>query len=176
MHLQSLSSTNVLRCRSLTPLRPAPPAGYSYAGSYDPATANLPPYVLQVDDTDTVAAHLSIWPQSFDPGPAPPAGIIFAPTAQLPSPYLNSSACAIRDMFTTFYNSLPADQRNVVQRNVTGMGFANSTEPQRTEFRITGLQPGTNYTAWQTSDTAFPPSSSNYFYGPAVKFVTKTSA
>jgi calcium channel MID1 len=152
-----------------------PPLGYSYAGSYDPMAQDKPVYGLELDDTDTNAALLSALPQAKYPFNIPQVGIVLSTTDQAPPPYFNSSACAIRDAYTRFYNSLPEDGRNIVQRNITARGMRQANDTQRTEFRVDGLQPGTNYTAWLTTDPTFPPQGNSFFYGPAVKFKTKTS-
>ncbi|KDN47997.1 hypothetical protein K437DRAFT_255728 [Tilletiaria anomala UBC 951] len=151
----------------------APPLGYTYAGSYDTGSKDNV-YVLGLDDTDYAGAILSAAPQEVLSGAPPKAGIIFSETQRAPSSYFNSSACAIRNAFYAFLDSVPDARRtDIVQLNLTSRGLPANAGAQRTQFKITGLQAGTNYTAWLTSDPTFPPSSPNFFYGPAVKFMTK---
>lgn len=132
-------------------------------------------YTLELDDTDMTTAMLSAAPRQHMIGNAPPAGIMLSRTSDAPSKYFNSSACAIRNAFLSFYDRLPAAGKDIVSKNTSTRSIPKGYGDQRTQWIIRPLQPDTNYTAWLTTDPSWPPQQPNLQYGPAIKFQTKNN-
>lgn len=144
-----------------------------FYGNMTPVTPMESVYTLELDDTDMTTAMISAAPRQHMIGDAPPAGIMLSRTSDAPTKYFNSSACAIRTAFLDFYDALPPAGKNIVTKNVSDRSIPRGYGAQRTQWTIEPLEPNTNYTAWLTTDSQWPPEQANLQYGPAIKFKTK---
>ncbi|CAO1615946.1 unnamed protein product [Parajaminaea phylloscopi] len=147
------------------------------------ATTSFPAVTLQhrygaaLDDTDTNNALLTTF--NYTAGSAPNVSLVVLPTTgqySLPSPYYNSSFCALSDAWRVFANTSAAPGI-VASETSRGSTQLREGHNRRTQFEVSNLEMATNYTAWLVEMNSMPTgnisNSSTVALYPAVKLLTK---
>ncbi|EPQ30908.1 uncharacterized protein PFL1_01806 [Pseudozyma flocculosa PF-1] len=131
----------------------------------------------RLDDTDTTNAMFLSSPYTTKPAPnltaivLPSAGRYSLATVS----HFNSSFCAIQDAWGALQRS---PSRVTVKTSETERftAYNNVTDDFRTQFLVSGLQPGTNYTTWLVQTEAInndPARGLTYTLYPSFKMQTK---
>ncbi|CAO1635416.1 unnamed protein product [Jaminaea pallidilutea] len=136
-------------------------------------------YGITLEDTDSSQALITSFNYSAETSPN--ISLVVLPTFgsyALPSIYYNSSLCAIDDQWEAFSASAAAPSINSSE-TTRGTTRSETEDNRRLQFEISGLDPGTNYTAWLVNLNSTGRENNSDVLGvslyPSIKLLTKTT-